>query len=54
MPVIINQLSAEITEPAEIQPEVIVNAGSGNIDLAQNLSEKMELITERAERLQVD
>jgi len=54
MPVIINQLDAEITEPAEIKPEIVMETATGNADMAQSIGQQLELMTERAERLQVD
>lgn len=54
MPVIINQLDAEIIEPAEIEPEFVMETATGSADSAQCLRSQMELMTERAERLQVD
>lgn len=54
MPVIINQLDAEITEPVETEPEFVMETATGNADSSQCLCSQMELMTERAERLQVD
>jgi len=54
MPVIINQLDAEITEPAESTPEFVMEPATGSAESAECLRSQMELIAERAERLQVD
>lgn len=54
MPVIINQLDAEISEPAEVAPEFALEPATGSAESAQCLCSEMELMTERAERLQVD
>ena len=54
MPVIINQLEAEITEPAEATPEFAMEPAVGSRETAECLRSQMELMTERAERLQVD
>lgn len=54
MPVIIHQLDAEITEPAEITPASVTEPATGNVESAQNMQQQMELMLERAERLQVD
>ena len=54
MPVIINKLDAEITEPAEATPEFATQPAVGSADTAQCLRSQTELMTERAERLQVD
>ena len=54
MPVIIHQLDTEITEPAEIAPEFTMEPATGSAETAQCLRNQMELMTERAERLQVD
>ncbi len=54
MPVIINQLDAEITEPAEVNPEMSVEPTMGNAEADDCFSSQVELMTERAERLQVD
>lgn len=54
MPVIINQLDAEITDPAESTPEAVSEIATGNAEAAQCFSSQMELMNERAERLQVD
>jgi hypothetical protein len=54
MPVSIDQLHIEITEPAEATPEFAMQPAVGSAHTPQCLRSQTELKTDRAERLQVD